>query len=663
MADDKDTEEPGARAASDNDAPLSESSESLAPELTDIQDRTNLYYRSRDAFTTNIYGPINTGHFTIGSGDADEIQTGIVDDEAVRQILEYFTPPPAHDEAATVLAEHRFVVLSGNEHTGRRCGAFALLSRLAGNSIVAFAPNCEFADLLGHPYKRNTRYVVTDCSPEDVSDERLQFDLGELRKKITADGAYLVATTTAPAARFGDFAVNWSAVSCVDVLDTYLREIDRRCDYVTVSRLRDIAQKRRPDEMRKFFARLEEGSSDAVEQYFQDGQKAELRNTIGQRPDASVLLPLVAAAFFPGARQGRYEFHLDRLREQVDEHARRDPATRDYCESLAQSREERAKWVGTQAHPSLPAERTVELIGSDLGEVLLIELQRLYGRELWKPVDDWLCERPREISGIDDERPLAAGLATFARVNPVNAYAILDSWVDGPAFNGRLVAAATVSALCEDASTLGDAVHHAAQWSGGTPKRKVAAALAFGQALGGLYPIEATSYLWFLSLDGAVVSRLARNQLVALVRASCRDSDKAVQRALWIMEWQLEQVMQDRVYRSGRIDRAIETVSAVLQAEIKTDESFTLRVLRRLPDQVGRLGALWAAVLRNWALRGSALEHLHATYEALGPDGSEPFAALGAVVRQHVDAAEWQWLCRDLACDAWTATHLTEVTA
>jgi hypothetical protein len=211
-------------------------------------------------------------------------------------------------------------------------------------------------------------------------------------------------------------------------------------------------------------------------------------------------------------------------------------------------------------------------------------------------------------------------------------------------------------------TTVADALRHAVRWAGETRRRKVAAALSFGQTLGRVFPVQAMSYLWYLALREHQVSRPARNQFAALVRAASRDDDR-IRRALSIVDWQLEQVLLDQAHDERLIGKALETVSAVLSVDLPNEESLTQHVLRRLPDQIRRVGSLWAEVMRSWEHRDSALSHLRATHDALDSEGAIQFAALGETVQQRLAPAEWQWVCRDLALESWKPTRYPEVAA
>jgi len=633
------------------------------PQLVDMQRRTDHYY-------TTFYGPVHAGAFGIGGSapDSQDLRSASIDDADVQATLKSFATPPAYDVAATILHRHHIVVLSGSTKTGRRCGALALLAQSAPagadirRPIVELTPGGTTAQLLSYSFESGGRYVLTDYSPGDVTSEQIRFDLGQLHRRLADASSFVVATSNAPPATFHHFAVAWNAVDCRDVLDAYLQGRDHSYDGATMSDLRGIAAHRSPGEMPEFFKLLERSGPEAVEQHFQDGTHNDLRELISGKPCVPTLLPLVAAAFLPGTIERNYEAHLDRLRELVDEHARRDPSTQDYTETLEQSRQRRAEWVTSRSHPFTPGERIVELSGTGTRELLLAELRQHYGRELWKPVHEWLLERPKKITGLGDEQALATGTATLAQVDPSGANSVLDAWAQDDSLAGLWAAAATVSALCMHETTVADALRHAVRWAGGTRRRKLTAALSFGQTLGRVFPVQAMSYLWYLALREQPVSRPARNQFAVLVRAASRDDDR-IRRALSIVDWQLEQVLLDQAHDERLIGKALETVSAVLSVDLPNEESLTQHVLRRLPDQIRRVGSLWAEVMRSWEHRDSALSHLRATHDALDSEGAVQFAALGETVQQRLAPVEWQWVCRDLALEAWKPTRHPEVAA
>jgi hypothetical protein len=621
------------------------------PELADLQKRAHL-------FSTNFNAPVTIRNF--GGAEGSRPGTKKIDGSELLDTHRHFVAPDGFVEMARRLRAQRLLVLSGEAQTGRRCAALALLTRSAPHDLVAMGPLVELAPgttpaaLLEMPFERSGRYLLDECRPDDAHADRLGFDLTSLQQRLRTAGAVLVATSSAPALASHSLAARCTPVDCGKVLDEYLKGRDLY-DEQTHSRLRHLATQRRPWEMKALFEQLERGGPDAVDRYFHQDARDELRQRVSEKPNIPVLLPLAAAALLPGVGERSYEAHLHRLHELVDVHARRGPWTGANDETLPASRADRPKWVTTRTYPFDLRERSALLVEGIPADFVLAELWRHYGHELWGPVYDWLAELPDRGRDIGDELALATGMATVTQVDPVGANRIVAEWARNDSLKQRMAAAATLSALSQHEATAGDALRRAVVWSKSRPRLRIVAAMAFGQSLSRVFPVEAMSHLWYLCFGNPVVATSARRQFVALLWTAGRDDDQ-VRRVLSIVEWQLEQQLLRQGYRDKSTHQAVETVSKILSAPLADGGTLTLHVLRRLPDQLSHLGRLWAEVLRSWPHRMDGLHTLYAAYDALEPTGAGAFIDLGGVVRQHVSAPEWGWLCRDLAVPAWTTS-------
>ncbi|TQM08982.1 hypothetical protein [Pseudonocardia kunmingensis] len=663
---DEDDERPGDGSAEASDPgrdhpPPSSTAEDAGPEpgFEALRERAARY---STVFNGTVYA---AGGFAFGTSiDGSGAATRIVGDDDLRRELQYFLGQEAVVTATEQLRRRRIVVLTGPAGTGRRCGALALLSRsappdiLGEGPIVELEPGATTAMLSSHEFDRGTRYLLTAYDPGDVTTEQLRFSLDRLRSRLVERGAVLVMTSSSAAVSAHDLAVAWQRIPGRRILD---RHLDGRLhdDEETLSRLRQSADGCRLSDMPNFLRTLDQEGPHAAMKHFDHEKQAELRNRVSQIKDMHCLLSVVTAAFLPDADERSYERHLDRLRELVDEHGCQSPWTRDYTEDAALSRSNRSTWV-TVTSQSGTSGRKVVLSDAMSPELVLAELQHHHGRELWAPVHDWLLQRPDMISDLDDEQALATGMAAFFRVDPVDARSVLEAWANDPSLPHRMAAAATVSALCAEQAE--DALRIAVGWLHNSPRLQVAAAMAFGQTLGRSFPVEALSYLWYLCLGNAAVANASRKQFVALVRIDPDDSRMRL--LLSILDWQLKQVLQLDAATESRIGRAIDTVCALLTAELSYGVRVTPHVLRHIPDESRRLGALWAEVLRSWPHRADALDALRDAHNALQPaERDAPFAELGDALQAHLSASEWAWVCRDLGIPLWPATGPDDSTA
>lgn len=622
------------------------------PQPDDVSGRTRDYAN---------YGIIYIDQTSHGGDRRRRVSARAIGASELHDELTHFAAPPRFVDASDLLHRHRLVILGGKAGTGRRCAALALLTRSAPldvdcrTPIIELNPSTTMDELATLSFEPGQRYLLAGQTADRGHAEQIGFELKTLCDRLAAGGALLVTTTDRPASMFLNRAVDWDPVDCRAILDGYLRYCGSEYDEESRTLLRNVAELRRPAEMREFFTLLEQAGPTELERHFESENQVTVRGLISTAPDTPIVLPLLAGAFLPSSRQRSYEAHLDRLDELVDRHSRRSPWTRDYDRRLEQTRKARATWVVTTIHPTEPQERNVALAGTVDRIFLLRQLRQHYGRELWAAVHTWLLERPGKIDDVQDERALARGMALFARVDPAGAYAVLDTWADEKPLGWRWAAAASVSAMCEDELTAPAALRIARRWARGSPRMKIAATMAFGQALGQQHPTEAMSYLWFLSLGDVVVGRTARHQLTAFVQVTYQNAT-LLRYAISTVHWQLEQVLHDETSTERRKGRAIETVSSIISAEVADGVSLTLHVLRRFPDGIAPLGQLWAEVLRSWPHRTAGLDTLQDAHDALEPaEQASAFANLGMAVRRHLGPLEWQWVRRDLGASTWFA--------
>jgi hypothetical protein len=615
-----------------------------------------------DRYYTRFSGPVYTNSLSIGVEQRTARHyTGVIDDE-VEPTLRYFTEPAGFAEMADRLATDRLVVLAGADRTGRRCGAIALLTRRSlaridvSHPIVELAPSSTMAELLECDFMRGGRYILAGFAPVDGGEDQLAFDVGQLAKRLRAADAAMVITSRAATKLFDPFGLTWEPVDCRAVLDTYLSTPPNPYSPEVTSALHGVAERRLLREMEQFFDTLEKHGPDGVQRLFEQGAIDEATEWVSEGKDLPYLLPAVTVAFLPNALEHEHERHLTRLHAEIDKYARRNPVRQEYAVTLARSRLHTPWWLHRAPHPLRRDERVVGLQGGVTSELLLRELHRCYGRELWAPVHEWLCALPTTSTDIETEMALARGMAALIAVDRRSAEAILGSWSRG-SIHDRWAAAASVSTLCSDDSA--QALRFARLWFDGNREQRMTAAFAFGQALSSHYPVESMSYLWHLTLRDQRVALYARIQFAALVQAVSPDEQR-LRRALSIVERQLAHLTTTHGDEGPIMNAALRTIAEILAVTHREEDiPLTLHVLRHLPDQVPRAGALWAEVLRSWELRADALDALRATFVKLTSSAEEAaFGRLSDAIRGRVSVAEWKWLCRDGDIAAWTETPL-----
>jgi hypothetical protein len=626
-----------------------------------------LFQRTGDIYNTHI-GRVYTDLLSVGGqDDATPPDSEVIDDDIVRTHLRHFCEPARYRQAASQLGESRLVVLAGPDRTGRRCGAIALLTRdcpagdMPQSAIIGLAPESTLPALVKYAFEPGGRYLLAGFHPDGTRDDQLQFRLRQLATRLATTGATLVITSNAAAPAFGSFAVPWEPVDCGAVLDAYLERRPDQYPTDTAAVLRQIACRRRPEEMERFLDVLERHGPEGVQQQFERDAADEVIEWINAAQKLPDLLPVVTAALLPGAPEPEHERHMADLHDAINEHAHRDPATRRHVVTLDASRANRPWWLDREPHPKRDL-WVVSLRGRVGSRLVLSTLDRRYGRELWAPIRTWLRQCPGNRLDFDSERALGRGMAALLAVDRRLVHEVLDDWAAGP-MPDRFAAAATVSALCTEDGTAPRALRTAIAWSTSREQR-ITAVLAFGQELSVRYPVEALSRLWHLTLRDQRVALYARMQLALCARNASRDPGR-LRLAVSVLFRQLEHLLAEYADDPQRRLRGARTVAQALgYRPNKQIPPLTLRIVRLGSDPPARLGQMWAEVLRCWDLRADALDELRDTSEWLADDGeSAAFVPLTEAIRANVSRAEWEWLCRDGGIPAWTAPRTAEVVA
>lgn len=619
------------------------------PSAEEIQRRTDPL---RDLYSTTFTGSVYAG--TIQFGPASSRRNWSVrriDDAEVVVALQHFVEPPGFVEAASVLISTRLVVLGGPPRSGRRCAAIALLDQGhcaeadPRQAIAELAPSISMPELLDLVFEKGGRYLLRGF-PTDKEDDQLRFDVQQLAVRLRDAGAYLVITSDFRAGvAFDVNTVRWTAVDCRDILAAHQLSTGSPCSPEESVGLTDVVQHLRPNQMCGFLSALEESGVAAAIEEFRVHAHGNLLSWLNDRPPLSELVRVVTAAFFPGVPQDAHERHAADLLDAIDRFCQPDPAPRPYVDELRPSRRTRPRCLDVDGHPGLGSGRGVRLShGTDPGTAFT-ELDSRYGQELWMPLAGWLDERPGLVSFVE-ETALVSAISELRRVDRPWTQRVLDGWA-GTVASGR-VAARAVSALCVDEQGTTDALHTAVRWATGGRSEKITAAFVFGQRLSALVPVEALSRLWDLALGGdRLVARYASVQLAATVRALATDPQR-LRFALGMLDHHVKHLVTERADENV-IDRGLTATATILAVTLPQRMSLTTHVLREVPDQIGRLGGLWAQVLRSWEHRGDALERLVEVADAVRSDTErDRFARLRSAMQEHLDPLQWRWVVRDL---------------
>ncbi|MGN9843457.1 hypothetical protein ACTMTI_35555 [Nonomuraea sp. H19] len=168
--------------------------------------------------------------------------TGDLNRREADTLLCSYLEPPCFPDAVRRLAVRHLLVLVGQEETGRRLGAIALLSRmsLAEGTITVLPPARTAADLLSRTeYKPGRAYLVHDWIPAGA--ERIE--LINLARKLAEFGSYLVITRNGVPSQAVEVEQPWAAPDPGELFDLCLTTFDRRAGLTSeeVARARDRA--------------------------------------------------------------------------------------------------------------------------------------------------------------------------------------------------------------------------------------------------------------------------------------------------------------------------------------------------------------------------------------------------------------------------------------
>jgi hypothetical protein len=657
-------EAPGAEAAgtaaaepAGTEATGKPAADTAAPNSDEIESGVREKHAS---YHLTVHGGVHADKFVAGSALRRDYRTGPVDDQELREVLRFFHPPVCFDDARVQIATAGFLVLCGAEGSGRRCAALELLHGPhcpgADNrrAIELLEPVTTLDSLLDRPFAPGGRYLLADFRPGG-DDGQLQFEAGQLRRRVSTARAFLIVTTDSPPGPFGADAVPCQPPSAAEAFAAHRVELGAGWTDEQESLAERVVSFMRLDRLARFIDDIAQHGLEAACAPFGDDARSNLRAWLDKKPSVPEVAPIVVAALLPAAVEREHESRAVALAAAIDTRADRNRADADYRDDLHPSRAGRGDRVVRGPDPLRMGGHVVTLAAALTAEIVLTELHDRYGDELWVPVREWLYEQP---SGGDVRvtTSLAAGLAGLARVDRGLTDGVLSRWARDHDDNRRWAAAVAVAGMCGDEHTAGRALATARAWARGAQQQKITAAHAFCLDLSDHRPAEAISTLWNLTLGDAIVAIYARAELMALARRATV-TDGLLRRLVAVVAHQLHHLVESVPSGDPLIGRALATVARILPVRSPDGTPLTMCALDADPDLAPLLGQLWAAMLRSWKHRVTALDEL---YPVLAHPDTPATAVLGTALRADLGPAEWRWLCRDIGIDIRTARETVE---
>ncbi|RVX45332.1 hypothetical protein EDD27_8121 [Nonomuraea polychroma] len=142
-------------------------------------------------------------------------------------LLRSYLEPPCFPDAVRRLAERHLLVLVGQEETGKRLGALALLSRmsLAEGTVTVLPPGRSAAELLSRTeYAPGRAYLLYDWIIASTD----RTELINLARKLAELGSYLVVTRNGAPSQAVEVEQAWGAPDPGELFDLCLSTYDLR---------------------------------------------------------------------------------------------------------------------------------------------------------------------------------------------------------------------------------------------------------------------------------------------------------------------------------------------------------------------------------------------------------------------------------------------------
>lgn len=410
-------------------------------------------------------------------------------------LLRSYLEPPCFPDAVRRLAAHHLLVLVGEEETGKRLGAIALLSRmsLAEGRITVLSPAGTAAELLSRTeYGPGRAYVLHDWIAASTD----RTELVNLARKLAELGSYLVVTRNGAPSQAVEVEQPWTAPDPGELFDLCVSTYDMRAHVApdVLARARDRALSLpTPAQVVRLAERLardEEPAEDEVAAWFDT------------KPAMREVLAAAALAFVHPLAEPAFEAQLGRLDRIWRTH-------------------ERGPHAPPRPHPLLSISGgLVAFRVPRHRDQVLAELVARYGFWLWQPLREWVRSLAGEGAGVRVRA--AEGVAALAAYALKDAQGeILEVWANGTGAE-RLAAADTLSFMCADDTLAPEALRLALAWAEDPGHvRAAAAAAALGGGLSVRYPADAAKGLWRLASTHGPAAPVAQRCLdLLLARAA-----------------------------------------------------------------------------------------------------------------------------------------------
>jgi hypothetical protein len=663
------TDTEGPAAASDSTSPGGPVAPQPGPSAAAGEDEVGLNEQRYGARVINkFYGQVNAAHATFGVSGGTLTTPALVGRLRPADIvhaLRYYVRPDGFAEALKEICGSHLVVLAGEEGSGRRASAFALLREVTGKEgeVTGLSPAMSLGQLAEYDYLRGRGYAVLDWLGERRDGVVQEFDLGRLSDRLEKAGAFLVITTEPRAAlrrESSRHVAPWHRPDPLAILDGRLRDAaGHPLSETDQERIRQHAvELGRPAEVVRLLDRLPQGVDAALDEVEKTARNR-VEEWFSQASEWRELLTVAALAFAYELPERTFERAHARLQE-IDRAERVQPSAVDPtavgAPPVIQGRRGLhreggliTRQDGTTLDDGSGDERRIVFVAGSMREHVLRELYEC-DYQLWQPLRLWMDELAA-VPDLDTRLQLALGVTLLARNRSAAGEArdLLRSWAAGSAAK-RFTAVSTVSFMAGDDVLAPVALGTVLSWADEAGQNcAVTAAMALGGPLGIRYPTEAERWLWHLSTRGQRIRVMAVRSLGLLFCATAGDLDSSVA-LLKRLRVRLRRTL-DAAVDLRQHGHAIEAVLEVLTVQhLDRDEPMVAYLIRLRPAATVAVGELWAEALRNLPRRGRAIAALRGTLKALArePAAEDAVGNLGDAVRAGLSPNECALLRRDL---------------
>lgn len=497
--------------------------------------------------------------------------TGTINSEHITQVRQGYAAPRAHKDALDLLNQHRYVILSGPEDSGKTAGAVNLLTDDGSNNkVVGLSPLLSWADLVSYSFRSDTSYVVLNHRLGNYHPREPEHELRALSGKLRDHPGRprVVFTTTSEAVcRWATASsVEWSAPESGDLVRAHVDRLRLQLTEEQVGRVVDFADACKSP---RLVVRLLSAVADAPHEFERLMESAEsaANGPVGRwldaQPRRSDIAILTGMVFLAGSPLPTVERHVDRLRQHLDHKVnakRRPEKSPKLTQARLAFREIPFIEVALGVTPSSAVRQQLAVFQHPLyRQQAVAELWRRYSEILWGSVRGWIIETVHncDLTLAEDTELIlritdgVALLAQWSLEEVVNHY--IERWADGN-LSEKITAAVTIGALEAVDPLVGTGLEIAESWiAEDDPNHSLVGVLAFSGKLGTRYPGQALNRIWAYGAKNTKRAALAESAIAGLFAINVALTGEPVK----VVKFAIQLIERVRGFSPGPVARRV----------------------------------------------------------------------------------------------------------